>query len=287
MAKFSFMFGLVQFCASLFSAFNQNLLSRALATFSWQELFNYIGGFGIVLLIIAGFYLRDPMPVAVPAGQTFATSLRSVLQSVLKIARLPHIWMAATFGGFCFGAMLGLGIVWAPKLLTARGLDADLANMASSFLWLGLAVGCFIIPWSSDRLRRRKLPSIIGIGISLVALALLLYAPSQGAAFDMALCFLFGFGNAAHMLAFSTAGDVVKPENIGTSAAIVNGTMFIIGGIMISRPGMRIGLGLDAGISPGTLEAAQFVARPLLVGLCVAFIVAALMRETYPAKGMQ
>jgi sulfite exporter TauE/SafE len=118
-------------------------------------------------------------------------------------------------------------------------------------------------------------------------LALLLYAPSQGAAFDMALCFLFGFGNAAHMLAFSTAGDVVKPENIGTSAAIVNGTMFIIGGIMISRPGMRIGLGLDAGISPGTLEAAQFVARPLLVGLCVAFIVAALMRETYPAKGMQ
>jgi len=33
------------------------------------------------------------------------------------------------------------------------------------------------------------------------------------------LCFAFGVGNAAHMLAFSTAADVVKPRQIGTSAA--------------------------------------------------------------------
>jgi MFS family permease len=282
MSKFSFMFGLVQFCASLFSAFNQNLLNWALSTFHWQELFNYVGCFGIALLLIAALYLRDPMPVAAPAGQKFSAFLAAVFEALLKVARLPHIWIASIFGAFCFGAMLGLGLVWAPKLMIVRGLDANLANMASSFLWLGLAVGCLIVPWSSDRLRRRKLPTIIGIAISLVALVLLLYAPAQGAAFDMALCFLFGFGNAAHMLAFSTAGDVVKPASIGTSAAIVNGTMFIVGGIMISRPGMRIGLGLDAGIDPGSLEIAQFAARPLLVGLVIALVAAAIMRETYP-----
>ena len=38
MAKFSFMFGLVQFAASFFSAFNQNLLSLALTTIPWREL---------------------------------------------------------------------------------------------------------------------------------------------------------------------------------------------------------------------------------------------------------
>ena len=36
----------------------------------------------------------------------------------------------------------------------------------------------------------------------------------------MLLCFLFGFGNSARMLAFSTAGDVVEPKYIGTPAAI-------------------------------------------------------------------
>jgi hypothetical protein len=40
---------------------------------------------------------------------------------------------------------------------------------------------------------------------------------------------------------------VAEPENIGTSAAIVNGMMFVVGGIMISRPGVRIGLGIEAG----------------------------------------
>jgi predicted MFS family arabinose efflux permease len=284
MAQFSFMFGLVQFSASLFSAFNQNLLNWVLAIFHWQQLFNYVGILGLALLIVAALYLRDPAPVMTHAGQSFSTFLRSVLKSLLMVARIPHVWVASAFGALCFGAMLGLGVVWAPKLLMVRGLDVNLANTASSLLWLGLAIGCFIVPWSSDKLRRRKLPTIIGIVIQLAALSLLLYATPRGAAFDMALCFLFGFGNAAHMLAFSTAGDVVKPENIGTSAAIVNGTMFLVGGVMISRPGVRIGLGLGEGISPATLDLAQFVARPLLIGLIIALATALLMRESYPQR---
>jgi sulfite exporter TauE/SafE len=98
----------------------------------------------------------------------------------------------------------------------------------------------------------------------------------------MVLCIAFGFGNAAHMLAFSTAADVVKPSQIGTSAAIVNGIMFIVGGIMISRPGVRIGLGIEAGIEPKSLEIAQYAARPLMVAIVLALAIAFAMRETYP-----
>jgi len=287
MAKFSFMFGLVQFCASLFSAFNQNFLNWALSAVDWQQLFSYVGIFGIVLLIVAWLWLRDPSPVGGPGGQSSGGFFGALFAALLKVARVPHIWMAAVFGALCFGAMLALGVVWAPKLLVVRGLDANMANTASSFLWLGLAAGCFIAPSSSDWLGRRKLPIIIGIVLQLVALSLLLYLPSPGATVDMALCFLFGFGNSAHMLAFSTAADVVEQENIGTSAAIVNGMMFLVGGVMISRPGVRVGLGIDAGFVPKTIELAQYAARPLLLGLILALAVAAFMRETYPVKGMR
>ena len=119
--------------------------------------------------------------------------------------------------------------------------------------------------------------------MQILALWLLLYSKAMGATLDVLLCFLFGFGNSAHMLAFSTASDVVEPKNIGTSTAIVNGIMFILGGVMISRPGMRIGLGLEAGVAPGSLEMAQFAARPLLIGVSVAFVIALLLRETYPS----
>ena len=76
------------------------------------------------------------------------------------------------------------------------------------------------------------------------------------------------------MLAFSTAADVVQPSQIGTSAAIVNGIMFIVGGIMISRPGVRIGLGIDAGIEPKSLELAQYASRPLMLAIVVALAIA-------------
>jgi MFS family permease len=286
LAKFSFMFGLVQFAASLFSAFNQNLLHWALFLVPWRELFNYVAIAGIVLLLAAAFKLRDPIPIKATAGQSFGTFLSSVLQSLFRVASIWHIWVAAAFGSLIFGVMLALGVVWGPKLLMARGWDVTTANMASSLLWLGLAAGCFVTPWISDRLRQRKLPITIGIIIQLVALTLLLYSTPQNPQLDMALCFLFGFGNSAHMLAFSTAADVVQPSQIGTSAAIVNGMMFLIGGIMISRPGVRIGLGLDADLTPRSMELAQFASRPLLLGVIVALVIAIFMRETYPgARG--
>lgn len=278
-AKFSFMFGLVQFSASLFSAFNQNLLSLALDALPWRPLFGWVCGLGVLLLLVAALWLRDPAPITGQARQPF---LPAVLRSLAAVARRWHVWVAAAFGALCFGAMLALGVVWAPKLLLVRGLAPDAANLGASMLWLGLAAGCFVAPWASDRLRRRKWPILLGIALQIIALGALLYLPSPSSALAFALCLLFGFGNAAHMLAFSTAADVVEPVHIGTSAAIVNGLMFIVGGLMISRPGLRSSLALDAGIQSGTLEMAQFAGRPLLLGVCAAFVIALLMRETYP-----
>jgi sulfite exporter TauE/SafE len=138
-----------------------------------------------------------------------------------------------------------------------------------------------LLAYSSTNETSRKLPIVVGVVVQTVALALLLYLPELNLSLAMALCFAFGMGNAVHMLAFSTAGDVVKPSQIGTSAAIVNGIMFIVGGIMISRPGMRIGLALEAGIEPKSLELAQYAAWPLMAAILVALVVASVMRETY------
>ena len=53
MARFSFMFGLVQFCASLSSAFSVNALQFALERMDWRTLFNYVGAAGVVLALLA------------------------------------------------------------------------------------------------------------------------------------------------------------------------------------------------------------------------------------------
>jgi MFS family permease len=108
-------------------------------------------------------------------------------------------------------------------LLAVRGFDAATASWSASLLWLGLAAGCFVVPKWSDTVKSRKVPIIACTIVQAAALALLLYLPSLSVIVAMLLCFAFGAGNAAYMLAFSTAADTVAPNRIGTSAAIVNG----------------------------------------------------------------
>jgi MFS family permease len=285
MARFSFMFGLVQFTAALTSAFTQNLIDFSLQHIAWRQLFNGVGVFGVLLFALGAVFIRNPKPVEAPAaaggmGAFFA----SVLGGMARVARIGHVWVASINGAAAFGAMLALGVVWGPKLLMVHGVEASTANFGASMLWLGLAAGCLIVPRWSDAIRRRKLPILVGTAVQLVCLLALLYLPSVGTVLGMALCFTFGFANAAHMLAFSTVADVVAPSQIGTSAAIVNGIMFIVGGVLIARPGVLGSRAIERGVEVGTLELAQIAGRPLVMGLVLAVVLALVMAETYPGS---
>ncbi len=282
MAKFSFMFGLVQVVAALTSAFSVNILEAVLAHVTWRSLFNVYGLLGIVLFVLGALYIRNPHPVAGGMSQGIGEFFTSVVKGMVEVAKIGHVWIASLIGAAQFGVMLALGVVWMPKLLMVHGLSQSTAGFGTSMLWLGLAAGSAIIPWWSDHIKARKLPIILGGAVQLACLLALLYIPGLGTALAIILCFVFGFANAAHMLAFSTAADVVQPSQIGTSAAIVNGIMFIVGGIMISRPGVRIGLGIEAGVEPKSLELAQYASWPLIVALVIALALSFYMKETYP-----
>jgi MFS family permease len=280
-AKFSFMFGLVQFAASFTSAFSQNIIARSLDHVSWQTLFTYSGVFGIVLFGVALLFLKDPKPMPLTRGAGPLVFLKDIIGGILRVARIGQIWMVGVIGSLVFGSMLSMGVVWAPKLLAGRGMDPSLTTMAASLIWLGVATGCLIVPRWSDTLRRRKLPMLTGIALQLSALLGLIYLASPSTPLMMVLCFCFGLGAAVHMLSFSSAADVVEPARIGTASALVNGLMFLMGGILISRPGVRIDQALNLGMTPG-LEFAQYTAWPLVAGLGLALVLALVMKESYP-----
>lgn len=282
MAKFSFMFGLVQVVAALTSAFSVNLIGLALDGMTWRVLFNWTAAFGVVLFVLGLMYIRNPAPVESHPGS--GNFFVAVIKSMTEVAKIPHVWIASIGGALSFGVMLSLGVVWAPKLLMVHGLPERAAGLGASLLWLGLAAGSAVVPLWSDMIRRRKLPIILGAAVQLAAVLGLFYIADLGTALAMILCFVFGFANSAHMLAFSTAADVVEPRQIGTSAAIVNGLMFILGGILISRPGVRIGMAIEAGLEPKSLSLAQYAGLPLVIACVLAVVIALIMKETYPPR---
>jgi hypothetical protein len=128
--QFSFMFAR-SVLASPFSAFGQNLLNWALASFHRQQLFNHvmfgylIGGRSTVLAISA-------------RHRTNGAELLVFSGAVLRPSKgcVCLIWFAAAFA-LCFGAMLDPGSSGA-KVIDGARPDPSIANSAASFLWLDL-----------------------------------------------------------------------------------------------------------------------------------------------------
>lgn len=283
MARFNFMFGLVQFCASLSSAFSVTALQYGLMHLDWRTLFNAVGAAGVVLAVLAYIFLRNPTPVE-DSSDGFVDFFRGVLGALNTVTQSVHVWLCALICAALFGSLLAGGVVWTPKLMAVLGASPGEAAFSASLLWLGLAAGCLVVPAWSDKLRRRKMPIVLGCAIQLACALAILYVPAMPIWLAMGLNFVFGFANAAHMLTFSSAADVVPPQLIGTSAAFVNGLAFIAGGIMIARPGARVAAGEAEGLAEHSLALAQYAALPIVAALVLALLLSLVLRESYPKQ---
>jgi len=276
MAKFGVMFGLVQVVAALSSAFGQAGFDAALAVMSWRELIVSFGVFGVGLLVLAFLFVRNPVEPDT-RGLSTGAFVGGVLASIGEVLKNRQVLLIALAGAISFGVMLALGVVWAPKLVMAHGVDESSANLASAALWLGLAVGSLFINQWTDKVKSRKQPVVITLAVQLAALAALIYLPLSGT-LAQALCFVFGVANAGHMLAFTMAGDNVPVRLIGTSASVVNGSMFIIGGVLMGLPGSM----LEG--TAGDLAAYQHAMLVMLALLVASLFVTFVTRECYPRK---
>lgn len=234
-----------------------------------------------MLTIVACFCMRDPEPVLSEKNGIFRFVV-NVSKSLISVAKSPLILLVSLYGALTFGTMLSLGVIWAPSLVEAHGIEKYTAYLATSMLWIGLAVGSAVFPRWSEKICARRLPNITGTLIQLVTLCSLLYLPSLNGVICIILLFLYGFGNAAHMLAFSGAADIVPPAKIGTSASVVNGMMFIAGGILMGMPGARYEFAALNHFD--VMSSAQYALLPLVIALIIAFFITLLCKETHSMK---
>lgn len=277
MAKFGIMFGYVQVVAALSSAFGQVGFDAALRVMDWRGLMMGFAIFGIGLIAISFVFVRNPEPVAREEGLTPVKFVGSVFGSILEVLKNLQVVIAAAQGAITFGILLALGVVWAPNLVMAHGVEQTSANYASAAIWLGLAVGSLFINHWTDKVKSRKQPFIISTAVQTAAFIALLYIP-QSAITAQALCFIIGLANAGHMLAFTIAGDNVPVRLIGTSASVVNGSMFIVSGVLMGWPGRLL-----AGTSQD-LAAYQNAMFIMVVLSIISVILAFIIKESYPAQ---
>lgn len=280
-AKYGLMFGLVQMCASLGSALGQPLISAQLEYMSWRQLLTGFGAFGALLTIAFALLVHNPAGHSETEQPAPAAEGRNVFVEIavdLKACLLNvQVLLSALFAGASFGTMLAVGVLWGPRVQEARGASPGFAAVLSALAWLGLAVGAPLVNVVSNHWHSRKRPSVIGLGLQAIAVALFIYLPpSSGQAVSAVVMFAVGVLAGAHMLGFTIAGESVPPHLIGSAAAIVNGVCFIVGGLLVALPGHW----LPAGPALGDYQAALWI-MPLT--LVVGTACAAALRERHQA----
>lgn len=283
LAKYSVMFGLVQVVSSTASSFSQNLIGAGLDQLNWRVFFNGYAAFGILLAILGFIFIRNRTPAVGIGTDGFGAFLTSVVKDIISVGKKPHIVVVAIMSATTFATWLAMGVIWARRLLeSVHGFEPGWATLGGSLIFLGMAAGAAFVPWLSDVTQKRKPLMILGAVIQLLCLIALLYVPSPSLVFSLVVCFVFGVGASGSMLPFSSAADVVKPEQVGTSAAIVNGVSFILAGFMLSRPGVLIDRSMAAGTDMDPLAIAQAAAMPLLICAVIPVVLGFFMKESYP-----
>ncbi len=266
MAAYGTMFGYVQVVSSLSSAIQLPITEGLLKHLTYEQLFTYMGFFGVLLVVLAVLYMRNPTPV-----QSRRNPFKVVGSNLLQIVKMPQMWIAAVWGGIAFGLNLALGVVWTPKMFADAGFSAEAGNIGTAVLWLGLAAGsCFWPKWSNS-IHSRRIPSIIGVSMMIVGLVFVIFVP-MALWLMMVMMFVIGMGATSHMLAFSVGGDVAGGPLVGTSSAFLNGIMFIFGGLLQNIPSALEARGASA--------STMFV--PFIVVGVIALIFVFIQRETAP-----
>jgi MFS family permease len=235
-----------------------------------------------ILMGVVGIAISSVLFVLLPrdhAMKTSANGFRDAAHALATVFRNPQSIMCGLISGLMFIPTTIFDMVWGVRYLQeAHGFDYGTAVMRSSTVPLGWIIGCPLLGWLSDRLRRRK-PVIAGGALVLLAcLAWILYGPPEALP-PYVLGLVAGVASGAAMLPYTVIKEANPPNLSGTATGVINFLNFTLSALLgpvFSASLTRV----SAGATARTLEHYQTVFMPLLVGVALALALALLLRET-------
>jgi len=276
-SRFALLSGLAMMLGMAGGMFGQAPLRLLVERLDWRPASLALAGGGVVLALAAVATVRD---------KPRATSgLRQVMTGLAQVGRNRQTWLIAIAGLGATGPLLGFASLWGvPYLVLTQGVDRPAAAALTSTVFIGWGVGAPVIGLVSDRIRRRRLPFVLGLALTAIAMAGLAWAPGLPLWAVTVLCFLCGFGGSSQIAGFAAVRELNPPAAAGAAIGIVNGA--VTGGGALYQP--LLGWLLDAawtgemagGARVYTQAAYSTAFTVLVAGALVGIACTLLMRET-------
>jgi MFS family permease len=200
----------------------------------WRLLLNHLGWFGVALTLLITYFVRYRQPVQNSALENFSWRL------FIQIIQSKSMWMIALYSGFSYTAIALLGTLWGMTYLKALDLSKDLAALAVSVLWLGLALGCPLMGLISDVILRRKSILIVCASVGFMVSLFILFSPCHQPIICLVLYFLLGISGAGQSIAFNMVREISSPLVCAAALGFNNTMIGLINALFIPLIGWII-----------------------------------------------
>jgi sugar phosphate permease len=241
---------------------------------TWKGFWIGMGIGGLVIGVVLFFLL----PKQEKTQQT-ESGFKSTVEAFGTVFRNPQSILCGLISGLLFIPTTIFDMIWGVRFLQeAHGVDYGSAVMRSATVPFGWIIGCPLLGFISDRIGRRK-PVIIGGAVILLAcLAWILYG-RPGVFTPYVLGLIAGLASGAAMLPYTVIKEANPPQFGGTATGVVNFLNFTFSALLgpvFAWVLQRV----SGGSAQMEVEHFQTAFVPLLYGVAIAIILAALLKET-------
>lgn len=289
-SRFALVSGLALACGSIGGISAGVPLRMAVDGYGWRGVMVAAGALAAVLAAVTWAVVRDdPRERGYLSFSSAAAGARphhSMLGGIREVFRYRNVWINFAGCGAITGPMLAFGGLWGvPFLVSQYGLTTAQAAFVTSVMLVAWAVGSPLAGALSDRLRRRKLPLVVGGGLAALQWAALIYVPGLPLAVVVALMVGLGLASGVVVIGFAFCKESAPSALAGTASGVANMGNMLGGMAMQPLIGWLLDLGWDGAMN-GSVRAYGFAAYSGGFTLMLAWLVAGLAvlvfaRETH------
>lgn len=155
------------------------------------------------------------------------TTIRSNLSSLL---RQKQTWLIAIYSALVYFTIEYLSENEGKAFIILNGFDSIYASYMITIGWLGYAIGCPLLGFLSDYLKRRKLMLIIAACISLISIILIVYFPVSKLILAGSFL-LLGLGAGGQSIGFAIMAEQCGKDYLAVGLGFNNAMITILSSI--------------------------------------------------------
>lgn len=193
----------------------------------------------------------------------------------------PQSYLCGLISGLLFAPTTIFAMIWGVNFLQkTRNISLESATVACALVPIGWAIGCPLLGWIADKIKRR-IPVIVGGAILMaVSLLQLSYLPDL---VSENISFLFlGIGSGAAMIPYSIIKEVNPDKVKGSAAGAINFLTFGVTTLLAPLFSKLFGSKLTIGLNDNSLL--QHSLLFFVIGIFGTVIISFFLKETGNVK---